>query len=200
MLLFFLLFETFLADYLALLAPFGRSSLVLRGTDPQVSHSDQIVSRYCQGKVPVDLLNSSVAGLAELAGGFQPTEDFFYPLAELLAHGVATVPSGATVNGGTAFSLGVLRDMRRNFHCAHGLDKFLGVVVLVSCYRYAALLGSDLGKHGLGGIPLGKAIGFGNLADDNQSVPIFGQDVRSKRHLCFMGAALAVQSCFRVSR
>jgi hypothetical protein len=74
-LLLFLLFETVFAAYSARISPFGRFHPALCGTDPQVSHSNQIVSRYCQGKVPIDLLDTSVTSLAEQANSLEPAED-----------------------------------------------------------------------------------------------------------------------------
>ena len=88
-----------MAAYPAWISPFGRFPPALCGTDPQVSHSDQVVSRYRQGKVPINLLNTSVTGLAEQANRFEPAEDLFNSFAELLTCRVAGVPGGSTVNG-----------------------------------------------------------------------------------------------------
>ena len=80
------------------LAPFGRSFPALRGTDPQISHSDQVVCCYCQGEVPIDLLNPSITGFAEQTNCFEPAEDLFNPLAELLARHVAGVPGSTAID------------------------------------------------------------------------------------------------------
>ena len=88
-----------MAAYPAWISPFGRFPPALCGTDPQVSHSDQVVSRYRQGKVPIDLLDTSVTSLAEQANRLEPAKYLFNPLTELLTCGVAAVSSGAVVNG-----------------------------------------------------------------------------------------------------
>lgn len=114
-------------------------------TYSQVSHSDQVIGRHRQDEAPVDLLGSSVEGFAKQSNRLEPAERLFDPLAELLARGVALVPGGTAIDGGTASFLGsgsvpgyVGRDVQR----PHGFGKAEGIVVPVSRRFLGAILPS----------------------------------------------------------
>ena len=75
-----------------------QSTHTLSSRDPQVSHPNQVVCRYCKSEVPVDLAYSPVPSLAEEAYRFEPPKDLFDAFAHFLTRCVATVPGGPTID------------------------------------------------------------------------------------------------------
>lgn len=88
--------------------------------------------------------------------------------------------------------------MRGNLQTSHGLDETLGVVVLVGGRRDATFPGSNLGDHGLGGIPFRRTVGLSNFTDHDQTVAVLGQHMGRERQASLVSATLAEELCFRV--
>ena len=83
---------------MVLLSPTEHVYPVSGDTDPQVSHSDQVVGNYRQGEVPVDFPDPSVAGLAKQADCLEPAENLLYSFAELLTYCITAMPGGAAID------------------------------------------------------------------------------------------------------
>ena len=79
---------------------------------PRVAQSHQVVGGEGEGELEVDLGQAAVLEFAHASDGLGPAETFLDALADALAHGVATVTGGASVNGRTSVPvvLGHMRD------------------------------------------------------------------------------------------
>lgn len=100
-------------------------------TKAQIFNSYQVVVRCVKVKLPGNLFDAPVHGLAYSADGLHPAKAFFNPFSDSLADGVVRMFGCSTVNG--RFTVGiVLGHMRSEVEAAQFLDEFSGVVAFVA--------------------------------------------------------------------
>src|SRR5215470_8637987 len=75
-----------------------------RNCGREVAHAHQIVGRAGEGEDPIHLADSTMPQLAHQRNRLQPPEAFFDSLPLSLAHGIARVPRGASIDGATTTS------------------------------------------------------------------------------------------------
>lgn len=126
--------------------------------------------------------------------------DYFDPLPDPLADGIAGVASGPAVDG-TPAPAGVLGDVRGGAARADVGDAVAGVVVLVPAERLwmeapVPRLPEQLRRH----IPLGRAARFGHLEVDQQSVAILHQGMAHEGQFRFLPFALLEQPRLGIGR
>src|SRR3972149_587152 len=75
-------------------------------------HSQKVVGGAGKPSRQLSPVSAFEPGLPEPAGGLHPAEDLLNPLTDTLADGVARMPGGAAVDGGTAFPCSISSHMR----------------------------------------------------------------------------------------
>src|SRR5213594_4645433 len=137
--------------------------------------ADQVVGREGKRKHPVHTAGAPVPRLAHQADGLEPAEDLLDALAAALAHAVAGMPRGATVD--RAGPIGrVLRHVRGHAQQPDRGDEIPRVIALVGPERYA-LPALSLPKQGQGRRPLGVAAGRDHAAGHGEAVAVLHQHV-----------------------
>ena len=101
----------------------------------QIPHAHEIVSSGRECEHPRHSFQPAMPGLTQHAHRFHPTKHFFDSLPFPLTHLVALMPRRATINGATALTLGVLRNMRSHIHASHLLHELFGVVPFIGAQR-----------------------------------------------------------------
>src|SRR6266851_299952 len=147
-------------------APVPRSSRRLG----EVAEADQIVDRQAEDEHPVHASPAAMARLAQQADRLEPAEDLFDALAFPLAHSVAGVTRGASIDR-TRPVRGVLRHVRRHLDQPEGLDEVPRVIAFVGADR-DPLRGRHVAEHlqGRGALPVPARPG--DAALDRQAVAI----------------------------
>src|SRR6266508_520084 len=181
----------------------GRVDRLCRRSQPlrfrkQASHADEVVGGGDQISCQPGPVQTAVARAPESTDGLHPAKDLLDPLADPLAHLIALVPGGSSVDG-TSPTAGVLGYVWGDLALAHDLYAILRVVVLVPAQGLGAkpaLLGAlDQLRHR---IPFGCTGGLRDLEIDQHAVAIFHQSVAHKHQLGFLALALAQQAGLRI--
>lgn len=175
----------------------GRSFGALCPRNREISQTHQVVGRYRQGEIPVNLGHAPVAGLAQIADGLDPTEHLLDALADAQTQRIARMARGATIDGRAALALRVLGHMGRDLQPAQIADELLGIVALVGTQR-DALFACHIGDHLRGGFALSRAVGLGDHRLDDQAVAILHQGMAEIAHACLFAFALFVESRFGI--
>jgi len=165
---------------------------VLLSGDPEISHSDQVVCRECQGKVPVDLSDSPMSGFPEIADGLDPAKRLFNPFADAKTDAVAIMPGCTAIYGRTTFSGDVLGYMGCRFEASQVLDKVFRVVALVAADGNPLITG-DLSHHLGCGFPLCRAGGMGDGTIYDKAVSVLHQGMTQVTHPGFLAGAFLVE-------
>src|SRR5580658_2129564 len=108
----------------------------------------------------------------QAADGLHPTEGFFDPFTDPLAHLVTRMAYGAGVERRTTGPRQILRNVWRDVEGTAGIDEIAGVVALVADHRDAAPAGQARCDHRKRGTPLGISIGRLDLKVDQNGVAV----------------------------
>src|SRR5258708_23584555 len=95
----------------------------------QRAHTDQVVCRSGEEKVPIHAIPAAMTELAQPADGFPPAEDFFNTFSRPLTDGVAGMSRRPSVQGA---ALLLERDVRRGLELPQRLEKAVGVIAFVA--------------------------------------------------------------------
>ncbi len=161
------------------------------GEDP--GQANEIVGSHREREHEAHARRATPHRAGEAADRLAPAERLFDQFAFLLTDGVAGVPRCAGVNRGCS-ALVVLRDVRRDTHCAQIGDEVGGVVAFVGADRDATLRSRIMSlDHELGGLPLGFAGRLRHLGLDDEPVPVLGHRVSDVAELRLFAFALFVE-------
>jgi hypothetical protein len=138
-----------------------------------------------------------MAQFARQRDRLEPAEAFFNPLTFLLANLVTSVAGGSGIDGASAGSIGVLRDVRCCVHPATLGYKFSGVVALVGSHRYL-LRSRDLLDHQQRRIPLRCPVGLQQLGVCDQPVAVLDEQIPTVAQFRFSASAFASQFGIRI--
>src|SRR5215204_1791493 len=158
----------------------------------QSSQAQQVVSGADNVRVELYAPQTARERAAQSAVLFHPTENFFDALALALADGVASVPSGASIQSRRLAALHH-GNVRSDLASPQVRNKILAVI---------ALVGADAGRtYSLASLPIQHRLGrfrfhlrsLGHLEVDAQSVAILHEGMASVAELRFLALTFAPQ-------
>ena len=124
----------------------------------------------------IDASYASEKSLPNLADRLAPAKVYLDPIADSLAQGVAVVPRRPVIDGASADTPMVLRDVRGDVAFPATVDEVSGVVCLVGAKRPRMLAGNGI-EHAQRGAPLAGAVRMRDHRADDQAAAVLHQDM-----------------------
>jgi transposase len=159
--------------------------------------ADEIVAGHGQSELETELADASQHWPAEPADGLTPSERLLDALSLLLAHRVAGMPGGASVDGG-APTAEVLGDVRRHVERTHVGDKRRRVIALIGTKGNATSPRRMVHDHRFGRLALGGAGRLDHHRRHHEPSTVFHQRMAHEAELGFLATSLAIERRLRI--